>query len=92
MRKRVYHHDHHGDAAPTNLSEAEKARILLAHMLDHNRHHEEEMASLAQRFGENGQTAAAKKVRIARARMVEANLALMEALELAKIAAPAEAR
>lgn len=92
MKKRVYHHDHHGEAAPANLSEAEKSRILLAHMLDHNRHHEEEIAALAARFEENGQTAAAKKVRIARARMVEANLALMEALELAEIAAPTEAR
>ena len=87
--KRYYHHDHHGEAAPADLTEAEKARILLAHMLDHNRHHEEEMAALAARFGENGQPAAAKKIRTARARMVEANLALMEALKLAEIAAPA---
>ena len=93
MKKRLYHHDHHGhyEGGAADLSEAEKSRLLLAHMLDHNRHHEEEIAALAARFEENGQPAAAKKVRIARARMVEANLALMEALEIAKATAPAEA-
>ena len=66
-----------------DLSELEKARILLAHMLDHNRHHEEEMAALAKRFADAGDPATARKVRTAKARMVEADLALMEAVELA---------
>ncbi len=93
---KFYHHDHHGEhdhghhhdhhdheEVSVDLSELEKARILLAHMLDHNRHHEEEMAHLAERFETAGNPAAAKKVRAARARMVEANLALMEAVGLA---------
>ena len=47
---KYYHHDHdhghtHGEGASA-LSEAEKARILLSHMLEHNTHHEEEMESL----------------------------------------------
>ena len=90
---KYYHHGHHGEGEgiTVDLSEAEKARLLLNHMLDHNRHHEEEIALLAARFEENGQAAAAKKVRIARARMVEANLALEEALALAsQPAAPKE--
>ena len=91
---KYYHHDHHGCAqealSPEALSDLDKARMLLDHMLDHNRHHEEEMAALAERFAAAGQTQAAKKIRTARARMVEANLALMEALEIAKAAAPAE--
>ena len=99
-----YHHDHHGEhdhghhhdheEIPVNMSELEKARILLAHMLDHNRHHEEEMADLAKRFAEAGDAATAKKVKTACARMVEADLALMEAVRLAapkEEPAPAEA-
>lgn len=92
-----YHHDHHGEhdhghphdhhhdheETAVDLSELEKARILLAHMLDHNRHHEEEMAALAKRFADAGDPATARKVRTAKARMVEADLALMEAVELA---------
>ena len=77
-----HHHDHEAKD-PAALSELEKARMLLSHMLDHNRHHEEEMAGLAARFEAAGEPAAAKKVRAARARMVEANLALMEAVDLA---------
>lgn len=77
-----HHHDHEAKD-PAALSELEKARMLLSHMLGHNRHHEEEMAGLAARFEAAGEPAAAKKVRAARARMVEANLALMEAVDLA---------
>ncbi len=65
------------------LGELEKARILLAHMLEHNRHHEEDLAALAKRFADAGDAATAKKVKAACARMVEADLALMEAAELA---------
>ena len=88
-------HDHDHEAKdPAALSELEKARMLLDHMLDHNRRHEEEMAALAARFEAAGEPAAAKKVRAARARMVEANLALMEAVDIAapkeEPAAPAE--
>ena len=88
---KYYHHDHHGhhgEGLPVDLSEAEKARMLLKYTLDHNRAHEEEIAALASRFEANGQPAAAKKVRIARARMVEANIALEEALALAETAEP----
>ncbi|MBO4839105.1 MAG: hypothetical protein J5493_07045 [Lachnospiraceae bacterium] len=93
---KYYHHDHHGhhgegEVLPVDLSEAEKARLLLNYTLDHNRHHEEEIAALAARFEANGQPVAAKKVRIARARMVEANIALEEALALAETAEPEEA-
>ena len=77
-----HHHDHEAKD-PAALSELEKARMLLSHMLDHNRHHEEEMAGLAARLEAAGEPAAAKKVRSARARRVEANLALMEAVDLA---------
>ena len=52
-------------------------------MLDHNQHHIEEMKSLAARFADAGDAVTAKKVREARARMAEANLALMEAVNLA---------
>ena len=69
------------DAA--TLGELEKARILLAHMLEHNKHHEEDLAALAKRFADAGDAATAKKVKSACARMVEADLALMEAAELA---------
>ena len=81
-----HEHEHHHDEPvrdPASLGDLEKARILLAHMLDHNRHHEEEMAALAKRFTDAGDAATAKKIRSARARMVEANLALMEAVSLA---------
>ena len=80
---RYYHHDHHGDSGSSSvdLSESEKALMLAKHMLEHNRHHEEEMASLAARFEAAGQPAAAGKIRSARARLVEADLALMEAIE-----------
>ena len=101
MKKKYYHHDHHGEGgcghehgchthehgdaqpSPEALSELDKARMLLDHMLDHNRHHEEEMAALAERFAAAGEEKTAKKIRTARARMVEANLALMEAIGLA---------
>ena len=77
------------------LGELEKARILLAHMLEHNKHHEEDLAALAKRFADAGDAATAKKVKSACARMVEADLALMEAAELAapkeESAAPKEA-
>ena len=63
-------------------------------MLDHNQHHEEELAALVKRFADAGDTVTAKKIRTARARMVEANLALMEAVSLAapktEEASPAE--
>ena len=81
-----HEHEHHHDEPvrdPASLGELEKARILLSHMLDHNQHHEEELAALAKRFTDAGDTATAKKIRSARARMVEANLALMEAVSLA---------
>ena len=93
MHMKYYHHGHHGEGEgegiPVDLSEAEKARLLLKYTLDHNRAHEEEIAALAARFEANGQPAAAKKVRIARARMVEASMALEEALALAAKASPA---
>ena len=85
-------HEHPSDATPHQsaaltaslpgeaLDELTKSHMLLAHMLEHNRHHEEEMASLAERFAVAGEAEVAKKIRVARARMVEANLALMEAL------------
>ena len=81
-----HEHEHHHDEPvrdPASLGDLEKARILLSHMLDHNQHHEEELAALAKRFTDAGDTATAKKIRSARARMVEANLALMEAVSLA---------
>lgn len=81
-----HEHEHHHDEPvrdPASLGDLEKARILLSHMLDHNQHHEEEMAALAKRFTDAGDAATAKKIRSARARMVEANLALMEAVSLA---------
>ena len=89
-----HEHEHHHDEAvrdPASLGDLEKARILLSHMLDHNQHHEEELAALAKRFTDAGDAATAKKIRSARARMVEANLALMEAVSLAapKAEAPA---
>ena len=88
-----HEHHHHDEAVrdPASLGELEKARILLSHMLDHNQHHEEELAALAKRFADAGDTVTAKKIRTARARMVEANLALMEAVSLAapKAEAPA---
>ena len=83
------HHGHHGEggngsgALPVELDELEKARLLLHYMLDHNRHHEEDLAALAERLAAAGKPEAAKKIRAARARMVEANLALMEAEDLA---------
>ena len=48
-----HEHEHHHDEPvrdPASLGDLEKARILLSHMLDHNQHHEEEMAALAKRF------------------------------------------
>ena len=89
-----HEHEHHHDEPvrdPASLGDLEKARILLSHMLDHNQHHEEELAALAKRFTDAGDAATAKKIRSARARMVEANLALMEAVSLAapKAEAPA---
>ena len=80
-----HEHHHHDEPVrdPASLGELEKARILLSHMLDHNQHHEEELAALAKRFADAGDLATAKKVRAAKARMVEANLALMEAVSLA---------
>ncbi|MBQ6292931.1 MAG: hypothetical protein IJK77_03535 [Lachnospiraceae bacterium] len=63
-------------------------------MLEHNKHHEEDLAALAKRFADAGDAATAKKVKSACARMVEADLALMEAAELAapkeEAAAPQE--
>ena len=81
-----HEHEHHHDEPvrdPASLGDLEKARILLSHMLDHNQHHEEELAALAKRFADAGDAVTAKKIRAARARMVEANLALMEAVSLA---------
>ena len=80
-----HEHHHHDEAVrdPASLGELEKARILLSHMLDHNQHHIEEMKALAARFADAGDAVTAKKIRSARARMVEANLALMEAVSLA---------
>ena len=80
-----HEHHHHDEPVrdPASLGELEKARILLSHMLDHNQHHEEELAALVKRFADAGDVVTAKKIRAARARMVEANLALMEAVSLA---------
>ena len=81
---KYYHHDHdhghtHGEG-DSALSEAEKARILLSHMLEHNTHHEEEMESLAARFEALGKPEDAEKIREAAARMKEANAALRDVL------------
>ena len=88
-----HEHHHHDEPVrdPASLGDLEKARILLSHMLDHNQHHEEELAALVKRFADAGDLVTAKKIRAARARMVEANLALMEAVSLAapKTEAPA---
>ena len=92
--KRLYHHDHHGggghphihegeEKAPADLTEAARTLILARHMLEHNEQHAEEMKALAERFEKQGQPEAAAKVRTARARMVEADLALLEAVEAA---------
>ena len=78
-----YHHHDEPARDAASLGELAKARILLAHMLDHNQHHIEEMKALAARFADAGDAVTAKKVREARARMAEANLALMEAVSLA---------
>ena len=94
MSRFLYHHDHHGggghahthegeEKAQVDLTEAAKTLILARHMLEHNEQHADEMKSLAARFDGQGQPEAAAKIRAARARMVEANLALLEAVELA---------
>ena len=84
MKKRVYHHDHHGEAAPANLSEAEKSRILLAHMLDHNRHHADELHDICHSLEDAGKAAAAEKLAEALHYFDHCNEYLAEAVELAK--------
>ena len=86
MHEHEHEHGHghvHTHGPVSGFDSLEQAEALMSYMLDHNRHHEEEMAHLAERFETAGNPAAAKKVRAARARMVEANLALMEAVGLA---------
>ena len=78
----------HSDGSTTGLPSQCSSIFPARDPLDHNRHHEEEIAALAARFEANGQPVAAKKVRIARARMVEVNIALEEALALAETAEP----
>ena len=78
----------HSDGSTTGLPSQCCSIFPARDPLDHNRHHEEEIAALAARFEANGQPVAAKKVRIARARMVEVNIALEEALALAETAEP----
>lgn len=73
-------HDHHHHGAP----EAGKNLALLTYMLDHNRHHAEELHDLAHDLAEDGKAEAAALLHEALADFDRGNEKLAKALAAAK--------
>lgn len=71
------HHDHGHKGSAKN-----KERILLTYMADHNRHHAEELASLAQTLEQQGRGEAAGLIEQARSHFNQGNDLLCAALNL----------
>ena len=75
-------HDHpHGDAAAMS---PEETLALLGYMLDHNRHHADELHDICHALSDNGKEEAAAKLSEALHYFDHGNDALEEALKLAK--------
>ena len=75
-------HDHpHGDAAAMSL---EETLALLGYMLDHNRHHADELHDVCHALEDNGKAEAAEKLSAALHYFDHGNDAPEEALTLAK--------
>ena len=74
-------HDHHHTH---EVSEAGKNLALLTYMLDHNRHHAEELHELAHELSEDGKAKAAELLHAALADFDSGNDKLAAALAAAK--------
>ena len=73
-------HHHHHDAP----QEAGESLALLTYMLDHNRHHAEELHDLAHELSDEGKDAAAELLHEALEAYEQGNEKLAKALEAAK--------
>ena len=79
----AHHHAHEqNDTAPT--MSAEETMALLTYMLDHNRHHAEELHGIVHALEDMGKTEAAEKLAEAMHLFDHCNDAMAEAVTLAK--------
>ena len=80
--KAAHVHAHpHGE---TNAMSPEETLALLNYMLDHNRHHADELHDVCHSLEANGKTAAAEKLAEALHHFDHSNLLLAEAVALSK--------
>ena len=88
MHDHVHDHDHpHTHDHPHGQAQAmspEETLALLNYMLDHNRHHADELHDVCHSLEANGRAAAAEKLAEALHHFDHSNLLLAEAVALAK--------
>jgi hypothetical protein len=76
-----HHHEHHHSHPAGGEDAIRQSRALLEYMLDHNRHHAEELHDLAHQLGDQGRQEAAERMHEAIHRFEEGNALLEQALK-----------
>ncbi len=79
-----HHHDHHHDHGAQPAMSPEETMALLTYMLDHNRHHAEELHDICHTLEHEGKADAAAKLADALHYFDHCNEAMAEAVALAK--------
>ncbi len=77
-------HEHTHEHSHGGFESIEQATALMTYMLDHNRHHAEELHDVCHKLEDMGKTAAAEKLGGALERYYEGNALLAEALKALK--------
>ena len=77
-------HNHHHDHGAAQAMSPEETMALLTYMLDHNRHHADELHDIVHALEDMGKPEAAKKLADALHYFDHCNEAMAEAVELAK--------
>ena len=77
-----HHHHHDHDHEHGHSHGAERRLALLKYMLDHNRHHAEELAEAAESLKADGAVEAAELILAGVAKLGEGNDSLAEAVKL----------
>ena len=85
MHEHEHKHSHPHEHGPISAFDSlEQAEALMSYMLDHNRHHAEELHELCHKLEASGKTEAAKLIDDAVDRFGEGNELLAKALEALK--------
>ena len=85
MHEHEHEHSHPHDHGPiSGFDSLEQAEALMSYMLDHNRHHAEELHELCHKLAHTGKEEAANLIHEAVDRFGEGNELLAKALEALK--------